>query len=146
MNKKNFLSIIFVIMIIILLGLAGYFALIQEPKTPSVIITPPPIAEEVELTNEIALSLLKNDLLGGECHSKGDAGVYRFCNINIAEENNQWIVVIIYDDLYDDSVRALRIQANLIYQEGQWVKGEISRIQQCQPGRGHQDFSSELCI
>jgi len=101
---------------------------------------------KIELTNEIVLSLLKNNLLGDECRQEGIGGYYNSCVINISKENNQWMVVITYDGLFDDSVRASRIQTNVVYQDGQWLKGEIFRTQKCWPGRGHQEFSTELCI
>lgn len=146
MNQKGFANIILVIIIVILVGLVGYFAFIRKPEAPPVTPTPSPTTEEAELTNEIALSLLKNDLFGGECRPEGAVYDYDSCTMNISKENNQWIVTITYDGLKDDSIKASRIRTNVTYQNGQWVKGEISRSQQCWPGRGHQDFSAELCI
>lgn len=113
---------------------------------------PSPVAEEIEftyeiaLTDEIALSLLSDYLLGGDCLPERVVGYYVSCLMNITKENNQWLVTITYDGLSDDSIRASRIRANLIYQDGQWVKGEIFQTQKCWPGRGHQEFSAKLCI
>lgn len=144
MNKKCFVNIILVIIIVILAGLIGYFIFIPELR--NYLETSRPPSEEIELTNEIALSLLRNDLLGGECRPEGVAYYYDSCALGISKENNQWVVTITYDGLYDDSIRASRIRVDVIHQNGQWFKGEISRSQQCRPGRGHQDFSTELCI
>lgn len=144
MNKKCFVNIILVIIIVIFAGLIGYFIFIPESRIP--LTTPRPPSEEIELTNEIALSLLRNDLLGGECQPEGVKGYYDSCAINISKENNQWIVTITHDGLYDDSIKASRIRVNVIHQNGQWFRGEISGSQQCRPGRGHQDFSAELCV
>jgi len=138
MNKKGFVNIILVIIIIVLVGLVGYFAFVQKLETPPAIQTPPP---SPELTRETALSLLKM-----ECSSEGVPGEYGSCSVDISKEKDQWVVTITYDGLYDDSIKAQQIKTIVMYRDGQWVKGETSRIQQCWPGRGHQDFSVELCI
>lgn len=100
--------------------------------------------EESILTKEIALSILKDNLFE-ECRSEKVEGKYNSCNVNISQEGNQWIIAVTYDGLYDDSVKASRIQTTATHKEGEWIKGDIIRSQQCWPGRGHQDFSSELC-
>ena len=138
MNKKGFTNIILVIIIVILIGLIGYFVLVQKPEASSVTQTP---SSEPELTKEIALPLLKM-----ECSSERVQGEYGSCTVDISQEKDQWVVTITYDELYDDSIKADRIRTIVMYIDGQWVKGETSRAQQCWPGRGHQDFSTEPCI
>lgn len=59
------------------------------------------------------------------------------------------IVTVTMAHLLDDSVSAVRYQFELEQQMPgdtlfRFVSGEWS--QQCQPGRGHQDFTTELCI
>lgn len=97
------------------------------------------------LTNEIALFLLKDDLFE-ECRPEKIDGKYNSCDVDISQDGNQWIIAVTYDGLYDDSVKASRVQTTAIYKEGKWIKSDILRSQQCWPGRGHEDFSSELCI
>lgn len=97
------------------------------------------------LTNEIALSLLKDDLFE-ECRLEGVEDKYNSCAVDISQDGNQWVIMVTYDGLYDDSAKASRIQTTAIYKEGKWIKSDILRSQQCWPGRGHQDFSQELCI
>ncbi|MCK6462386.1 MAG: hypothetical protein L6Q29_01005 [Candidatus Pacebacteria bacterium] len=104
--------------------------------------------KEVEtriLTNEIALALLKDDLFE-ECRPERVEGKYGSCSVNISQDGERWTVTVTYDGLYDDSVKASRVQADMTYEDGKWVKGAITTTQQCWPGRGHQDFSAELCI
>lgn len=48
--------------------------------------------------------------------------------------------------LGDDSVRFEKRVAPVSYNNGVWVFGSVTITQQCQPGRGHQDFSSAPCI
>ncbi len=95
------------------------------------------------LTRDMALSLL-----GRECLAEGDVYNYASCALDIQrrEAENQWNVLITYDGLKDDSIRASQISTMISYQEGEWVVGEIIETQKCQPGRGHQYFSAELCI
>jgi hypothetical protein len=100
---------------------------------------------EAELTNNVALSLLKNDLFA-ECRPERVVGKYGSCSMNISKGVDKWVVVVTYDGLYDDSVKASRIQATVTYQNGQWLKGPVSKTQQCWPERGHQDFSAETCL
>jgi len=111
---------------------AGQFKV--DKRTGRIILRP-------ELTKEVALSLLQS-----ECISEGVVGAYASCVVNILEEENQWVVTITYDGLFDDSVRATRFRAIITHKEGQWIKGEIVQTQKCWPNRGHQYFSIERCI
>ncbi|MDP3947232.1 MAG: GerMN domain-containing protein [bacterium] len=119
----------------------------KDPKYPelkfTILIEGKPTG--VELTNNIALSLLKTDLFE-ECRPERVVGKYGSCTINISKEADGWVVVVTYDGLYDDSVKATRTQTTVTYQNGQWVKGSVSKTQQCWSGRGHQDFSAEACL
>jgi hypothetical protein len=58
------------------------------------------------------------------------------------------IVTITKSNLMDDSVYAVRYQIELQQQVADTLFRFISGTwtQQCQPGRGHQDFQSELCV
>lgn len=134
--NKNFL--ITIIVVVLLVG-GGIFAWLQfaQPK-PEVKEKPGPY-----LTQDMALSFLNR-----ECLTEGDPYSYTSCVVNIAEEEKekQWLVTITYDGLKDDSIRASQITSIITYQEGEWVVGEMTQTQKCQPGRGHQYFSAELCI
>jgi len=136
MNKKFLITII----VITLLVGVGIFAWLQfaQPK-PRVKETP----LRPYLTQDMALSLLNR-----ECLAEGDIDNYASCVVNISEEEKekQWLVTITYDGLFDDSVRASQIISTINYQEGEWIVGEITQTQKCQPGRGHQYFSTEFCI
>jgi hypothetical protein len=55
-------------------------------------------------------------------------------------------VVVTLDGLLDDSVRAARYTIELQRDAGgMWRLRAADWAQQCQPGRGHQDFSAQLC-
>ena len=59
----------------------------------------------------------------------------------------EWTVEVTTSNLFDDSVEAVRWVLVLTrgddgrfrFESGQWS-------QSCQPGRGHQEFSPDLCI
>lgn len=58
-----------------------------------------------------------------------------------------WFIEAIYDGLKDDSVRARKKIANVHYVNDAWELGTtIIDEHKCQPNRGHQDFSDELCL
>jgi len=95
-----------------------------------------------ELTKETVLSLLKGDLFDSKC----GGGEYKSCKIDITKVSSDWLVTVTYDGLYDDSVKAIRYKTAITYQDGKWISGNVSKTQQCWPNRGHQDFSSELCV
>lgn len=131
MNKKVFIFIILFIIIFVLIGFVGRTFLV----------------EEIELEDEVVLSLLADILpFGDKCEVDGLDGVYDSCVINISQLNDQWFVEVIYDGLHDDSVRSMKTQVNIIYQDGQWLVGEAVSTQRCWFGRGSQEFSAELCI
>jgi hypothetical protein len=146
MNKNNFVKFAVIVIAALVAGATGYFVFIQKPIAPPAAPAPAPETEKAVLTNEIVLSLLKGDLYGGECLHGGLEWWYDSCVVNISKENSRWIVSVTYDGLYNDSVRADRITADIIYQDEQWFRGEISRTQKCWPERGHQYFSTELCV
>ena len=56
-------------------------------------------------------------------------------------------VVVTVNGLADDSVHAIRFDLHLARQADQtWRLGSASWSQQCQPNRGHQNFTTALCI
>lgn len=134
MNKKNLINIIIVGIVVVLIGVVGYFLFFTETD------------KKPELTKEIVLSLLRNETLFVDCALEGDPGFYDSCTLDISEEKEQWIAILTYDRLYDDSVKAMRFKTIINYENEQWIRGDIIRTQQCWPGRGHQDFSNEYCI
>jgi hypothetical protein len=56
-------------------------------------------------------------------------------------------VVVNANGLRDDSVHAVRYNLHLVRQPDQtWRLASAAWSQQCQPNRGHQDFTTELCL
>jgi hypothetical protein len=59
---------------------------------------------------------------------------------------NEASVTVTRDGLADDSVRAVRYVIELERGDnGTWRLRSAQRVQRCQPERGHQDFSPQLC-
>jgi hypothetical protein len=56
-------------------------------------------------------------------------------------------VAVILDRLADDSVRARRYVLGFeLAAASEWRLTSAVATQRCHPGRGHQDFSAELCV
>ena len=62
-----------------------------------------------------------------------------------AEAPSRVIVTIDRSGLLDDSVAAFRDRFDFAAQDGQWAMVKAGRQFRCQPGRGHQDWSADLC-
>jgi hypothetical protein len=103
----------------------------------------PPVQEE--LTDEIALALLREHMSDG-CLAEGIPEKYRSCTLTVSKGPGHWLVTVTHDGFFDDSVKASQLQAIVTHVNGTWVKGDVTETFQCWPGRGHQDFSSELCV
>jgi hypothetical protein len=62
-------------------------------------------------------------------------------------EGSAATATLVLDGLLDDSVRALRYDAELRrLGSGAWELVSATWSQRCRAGRGHQDFSPELCL
>ena len=65
---------------------------------------------------------------------------------DVAIEGERATATVTFDGLYDDSVRAERHVLTLERDDGEWRVRDDDVTYRCQLGRGHQDFSSELCL
>ena len=66
--------------------------------------------------------------------------------VTISKNLGNWYVTAIVEGLHDDSITATRTTAHMDYQNGSWTIGAIEESTwKCSQGRGHQDFSRELC-
>ncbi len=119
---------------LVFFGLAGWFFVMGRS-----------LEAAPQLTPEAALAVLR--IAPSDCLSFGPRDSYGSCKIELFKEieGSGWIVLVTYDGLRDDSVAASRREAYLMYQDGTWVVGNVVMTQKCWPGRGHQDFSAELC-
>jgi hypothetical protein len=62
-------------------------------------------------------------------------------------EGSSATATLTLDGLFDDSVRARRYDAELRRRgDGTWELLTATWSQRCRAGRGHQDFSAELCL
>jgi hypothetical protein len=98
-----------------------------------------------ELTDEAALAVLKPELFA-ECRSEGLEGSYKSCITESSKAGEGWIFRVTYDGLYDDSVKASRVEAYFLYQNDHWTARDVVHMSQCYAGRGHENFSTELCV
>ena len=121
-----------------------YFGMTKEAEAPKEEILNEERIEE--LTPATAFLLLSDALFFKDCLPEGSELYYSSCIVDISKEKYEGIVTLTYDGLRDDSIKAKRFRAIVMYQNGEWVRGDVSWEQQCWPGRGHQDFSTELCI
>ena len=75
---------------------------------------------------------------------QGDAANVAYQSASNGPSTNATLTL---DGLFDDSVRSLRYDLVLSRrQDGTWQIDSASWAQRCQEGRGHQNFSSELCL
>jgi hypothetical protein len=70
------------------------------------------------------------------------------CTVETADgADGVWYLVATHEGLEDDSIAAERRYAPLISTEGAWTVGAtLHTVHACHEGRGHTDFSEELCI
>lgn len=68
--------------------------------------------------------------------------------VNVLDgKDGVWFVEAIYEGMGDDSIQAQKKIARAHYVDKSWVLGkEMVIMYRCQPGRGHQHFSSEPCL
>jgi hypothetical protein len=123
-------KIIIIVLVIIFVGLAGYFLFLNKPS------------QNIELSQAKATEILSLK----ECKPEGIPEEYKSCAMSISKNGDQWLVTVTYDGFYDDSVKAGRTEAILEYKDGQWLILNATDMYQCWPGRGHQDFSTEICV
>jgi len=64
----------------------------------------------------------------------------------ICTDSKQVIVFLTKTELLDDSVAGIRYYAALVPVEQGWRLAWAGRQQKCHPGRGHTDWSTELCL
>lgn len=131
MTKKR---LTIVLLVAALLGAAFLFV-----KKPSLAPGGP-----AELTRERALELMKPEVDG--CSAEGEPERYRSCELEIVLEGERAVVTVTQDGFFDDSVKASRVEGILVWWRGVWSRASIYTMHQCWPGRGHQDFSEELCV
>ena len=68
-------------------------------------------------------------------------------NINICQRRNRNAASASLDvKLEDDSIAKERHQLQLRRRQGRWVVVQDDHLQRCHQGRGHQDFSKEMCV
>jgi hypothetical protein len=65
---------------------------------------------------------------------------------SVAFINQGPLVTVVREGIPDDSVRAERYVLELDEDDGHWTLVSARWAQRCHDGRGHQDFSPELCV
>ncbi|MCJ7740247.1 hypothetical protein MUP32_02935, partial [Candidatus Microgenomates bacterium] len=113
-----------------------------SPKTVTATAGSPAVDKttdsKVSLTQDKALSLAQGQLGTCDCTSR---------NVALSQTNsNTWTVTVTDNGLNDDSMTAKQIMATVSYQNGMWTWMTNQQLFRCAPGRGHQNFSAELCL
>ena len=113
-----------------------------SPKTVTATAGSPAVGKttdsKVSLTQDKALSLAQGQLGTCDCTSR---------NVALSQTNsNTWTVTVTDNGLNDDSMTAKQIMATVSYQNGMWTWMTNQQLFRCAPGRGHQNFSAELCL
>ncbi len=129
MNSKNAI----VIVLVILLAVLGFWAWKNYGSNAP------------ELSREEATVLIDMSL-PFECLEEGMEGYFGTCTVEVESMGRSAMVYATYDNLPDDSVKAVRFSASASYTGGAWVLGETSEAYLCQEGRGQQEFSAALCM
>ena len=101
-------------------------------------------AESVDESWERELAGVTDEFVGEDA---GDASSRSFQATTAGENGNAATASLLADGLFDDSVRSRRFDLTLTRRDdGTWRIDTAQWSQRCQQGRGHQDFSPELCI
>ncbi len=141
MIQKGLVSTVLVILVVVLAGAFLYSELVKIPTSqkneqPQNVSSQTPV-----LTEAAALALVKSTW--GDCTPDSCSHVV----VSVAQQGSgTYMVTATYEELRDDSSRARRRVAVATYSNGTWTLGTPTVTQSCQPGRGHQDFSADLCI
>jgi hypothetical protein len=100
-------------------------------------------AESVDEPWERDLAGVTDEFIGA---AAGDAQNRSFQATSSGEGSGSATVSLLLDGLLDDSVRSQRYDLTLSRRpDGTWRIDTAQWSQRCQQGRGHQNFSTELC-
>ncbi len=141
MIQKGLVNTVIVILVVVLAGAFLYSELVKIPTSqkneqPQKVSSQTPV-----LTEAAALALVKSTW--GDCTPDSCSQVV----VSVAQQGSgTYMVTATYEELRDDSSSARRRVAVATYSNGTWTLGTPTVTQSCQPGRGHQDFSADLCI
>lgn len=140
MNQK-LINIILLALIIILAGALIYVISINKTVLEDN-VQYQEVSNSIPLLREAeALTLVKSTW--GDCAPDSCSEVV----VSITKQDSEtYVVTAIYEGLRDDSSSAQKKVATASYVNGTWILGTATVTQKCQPGRGHQNFSSELCL
>ena len=132
---------------VISLGLAAAaiiaIALFTRPAAePALAPASPPTPT---FTEDQARILLASFLPQG-CEAQGVDGSYRSCTFVVVQDGDLGTATVTDEVFFDESVRASRIIADFDYKDGAWGRVSMEETYRCQPGRGHEEFGSELCV
>jgi hypothetical protein len=164
-NKKITIVIVIIVLVLILSGVGTYFLRHNKSETK----IPTQSTEEVTKITEgkpyenppaipVTETLTENTLESpvltqkqaetlvtgawGECTPDSCAGPVTVT----LEYTKGWnIVHAVYNNLFDDSTLAQKIEAKVLYQDKKWALDEPTISWSCRKDRGHQDFSTVNC-
>lgn len=149
MNQKWSTNIILIILVVVLAGVLGYVVLVKKPIVQNDEQTENAPEQTSSTNQENATPILSEiEALALVKTTWGDCPPLE-CSQVVASVTKQGSIIYVtatYEGLRDDSQSAERKTAVATYGSGKWTLGEVTVTQQCWPGRGHQDYSSEPCI
>lgn len=89
---------------------------------------------------------IAEDLLALPPEETAEGGYNQSFDLIASDESETWVLAT-EENLMDDSVRSVRYRLRFVpTADDQWELVEAGRQQICWPGRGHQDWSTDLCL
>ncbi|MAF80247.1 hypothetical protein CL629_04175 [bacterium] len=103
-----------------------------------------PFEEALQKAKEISLLIVKEESLGQVDCPEVSTDIFTSQNDGA---NKAWAVYVISENCRDDSIGAIREERLMMFDEesGWALRDAHASKQRCHVGRGHQDFSNELC-
>jgi hypothetical protein len=128
--NQNIIIGILALLVVVLAGALVYSTVMQKD----------PVVRVPALSQDEALALARSTW--GDCSAVGECSRV---SASVQKEGSATRVTAIYEGLHDDSVSAMKKEGVASYANGSWTLGTAVTTYRCQQGRGHQDFSAELC-
>lgn len=146
-------NLVILLVVVVLIGIgSGAYLYTQKPATLEEANEAEEISDGLVDSGGSRLILLDDEAVRQIVIAKWGDCADKCQNFSISVNHDADIpyVAATYDGMYDDSVKTEIISAQVIYNSeiNQYVIDDtsISKGWVCWPGRGHQEFSQELCF
>ena len=105
--------------------------------------------EKVDAVNAaiVADNLVTDEEIMGVYAAKSNEaeGRYSYSLTSAATDMDNKTITMVEEGLMDDVVAARKVVMTLAIHEGNWIVTGIKENYKCYPGRGHENWSAELC-